>query len=52
MHLLDRDNMGHYNGTDGIKGTKSDRPILGATGIWSSPAYWNNRLFYQPRMRR
>ena len=41
IYLLDRDNMGHYGAYLQI--------VAGATAtIWSSPAYWNNLLFYQP----
>ena len=51
IYLVDRDNMGHYNGTDGINGT--DSQIVHSTpkntigGVWSSPAYFNNRIYYQ-----
>ena len=51
IYLLDRDSLGHYNGTDGINGNDSQivQSVIGATAnIWSSPAYWNNLLFYQP----
>jgi len=44
MHLVDRDNMGRYN-------PASDSQIVQEVsgqinGVWSSPAYWNNLLFY------
>jgi hypothetical protein len=44
IHLVDRDNMGHYN-------TANDNQIVQEVsgqinGVWSSPAYWNNLLFY------
>ena len=46
IYLLDRDNMGQYNAANNNQIVQS---VIGATaGIWSSPAYWNNRLFYQP----
>ncbi len=50
IYLLDRDNMGHYNGTDGING--NDNQIVESLpsavgGTWSSPAYWNKRIYYQ-----
>jgi hypothetical protein len=50
IYLLDRDNMGHYNGTDGINGTDSQivQSLPSAIGgVWSSPAYFNNRIYYQ-----
>jgi autotransporter-associated beta strand protein len=49
IYLLDRDNMGHYNGTDGINGTDSQivESLPGAIGgVWNSPAYFNNRIYY------
>jgi len=44
IHLVDRDNMGRYN-------TANDNQIVQEVsgqinGVWSSPAYWNNLLFY------
>ena len=50
IYLLDRDNMGHYNGTDGVSG--NDSQIVQSFGAiantWSSPAYFNNQLYLQP----
>ncbi|HXT12522.1 MAG TPA: FN3 associated domain-containing protein [Candidatus Angelobacter sp.] len=47
LYIVDRDNMGHYNGTGG-----NDNNIVqsyGATGqTWSSPTYFNNQLYLQP----
>ncbi len=46
IYLLDRDNMGGFNAANNNQIVQS---VIGATAqIWSSPAYWNNRLFYQP----
>jgi len=55
VYLLDRDNLGHYNGTDGINGSDSQiiQSVIGAVGngvslggSYATPAYWNNRIFY------
>ena len=51
LYLVDRDNMGHYNGTDGINGNDNNivQSVVGATAqTWSSPAYFNNQLYLQP----
>ena len=46
IYLLDRDNMGGFNAANNNQIVQS---VIGATAtIWSSPAYWNNLLFYQP----
>jgi len=50
IYLVDRDNMGHYNGTDGINGSDSQivESLPGAIGgVWSSPAYFNHRIYYE-----
>jgi len=45
IYLLDRDNLGGYNTANNNQIVQS---VVGATAsIWSSPAYWNNLLFYQ-----
>jgi PA14 domain-containing protein/chitobiase/beta-hexosaminidase-like protein/Big-like domain-containing protein len=51
LYLVDRDNMGHYNGTDGINGNNNNivQSLVGATAqTWSSPVYFNNRIYLQP----
>ncbi len=51
IYLVDRDNMGHYHGTDGINGNDSQivQSVIGATAsTWSSPAYFNNQIYLQP----
>ncbi len=48
--LVDRDNMGRYDGTDGMNGSDTNdvQEVPGAIGgAWSSPAYWNNLIYYQ-----
>lgn len=50
IFLLDRDHMGHYDGADGVNGSDTNdvEELPGAIGgAWSSPAYWNNLIFYQ-----
>ena len=50
IYLLDRDNMGRYDGTDGVNGSDTNdlQELPGAIGgVWSSPAYWNHLIFYQ-----
>jgi autotransporter-associated beta strand protein len=50
IYLVDRDNMGHYNGTDGVNGNDS-QIVQSVTGrinnSWSSPAYFNNQIYLQ-----
>ncbi|HEY4414892.1 MAG TPA: chitobiase/beta-hexosaminidase C-terminal domain-containing protein [Verrucomicrobiae bacterium] len=49
IFLLDRDNMGRYDGTDGKNGTDTNnvQELPGAIGgVWDSPAYWNHYIFY------
>jgi uncharacterized repeat protein (TIGR03806 family) len=50
IYLIDRDNMGRYDGTDGMNGSDTNdiEELPNAIGgVWSSPAYWNNRIYYQ-----
>lgn len=51
LYLVDRDAMGHYNGTDGINGNDNNivQSVAGATvQTWSSPVYFNNQIYLQP----
>jgi hypothetical protein len=45
IYLIDRDSMGGYTpqGPNGNLQTV----VLGGPGVWASPAYWNNLIFYQ-----
>jgi uncharacterized repeat protein (TIGR03806 family) len=50
IFLIDRDNMGHYDGTDGMNGSDTNdvEELPGAIGgAWCSPAYFNHLIFYQ-----
>jgi uncharacterized repeat protein (TIGR03806 family) len=50
IYLLDRDNMGRYDGTDGMNGSDTNdlQELPGAIGgVWSSAAYFNQLIFYQ-----
>ena len=50
MFLIDRDNMGHYNGTDGMTGNDNQivQEIANAvTAAYGSPAYFNGLIYYQ-----
>ena len=44
VYLIDRDNMGKYTpgGPDAVLQTVT----LGGPGVWGSPAFWNNQIYY------
>jgi hypothetical protein len=47
IYLLDRDNMGGVNPNGTGPDNVYQEAKLGPQGIWSSPIYWNNALYYQ-----
>ncbi len=45
IFLLDRDNLGQFNSANDNQIVEGLPGAIG--GVWSSPAYWNNRIYYQ-----
>jgi hypothetical protein len=45
IYLLDRDNLGQFTS----QGPDNARQVVttGVAGVWASPAYWNNLVYYQ-----
>jgi hypothetical protein len=49
IHLLDRNNMGKFCTTCTSTNTNIVQEINGVlNGLWSSPAFWNNTLYFGP----
>ncbi len=45
FYVADRDNLGHYNATSNAT-LYQELPNALAGGVWSSPAYFNNKVYY------
>ena len=45
LYLIDRDNLGGYS-TISDQVVQSIPNAVGNTGVWSSPAYWNGKVYY------
>jgi hypothetical protein len=49
IHLIDRDNMGKYCGTDNCVDRQIPQELLNnpsAGGVWGSPAYWHGTVYW------
>lgn len=45
IYVVDRDNMGNFNSSGDTQVVQS---ILGSTGIYSAPGYWNGNVYIGP----
>lgn len=56
IYLLNRDSLGHFSATGNniwqqltsILGNLGEFPATGRGGIWSTPAYFNNHVYFSP----
>ena len=56
IYIVSRDSMGHFSPTSnniwqqltGVLGTLYQNPTTGYGGVWGTPAYFNNTVYYCP----